>query len=273
MHGGAGLNRRAALRFLLVALCLATPLWATPAVAAEAQELTVFAAASLREVFQALALTFEKQHPNVKVGFNFAGSQDLRVQIAHGAKVDVFASADWKNMKLLANQGMVLSPAVFARNLPVVVVPKNNPAKVANFSDLPRVTHLVLGASETPIGAYTDAILAAAEKLHGKSFGEKVRASVRSRELNVRQVLTKVALGEADAGIVYKTDALTMPDKVQVIEIPSEINLVAEYPIAILSAAPHSDLARAFVKLVLSKEGQKALAAAGFSKVEPKGAK
>jgi molybdate transport system substrate-binding protein len=80
-------------------------------------------------------------------------------------------------------------------------------------------------------------------------------------------------LGEADAGIVYKTDALTMPDKVQIIEIPSEINLVAEYPIAILSAAPHSDLARAFVKLVLSKEGQKALAAAGFSKVEPKGAK
>jgi molybdate transport system substrate-binding protein len=96
---------------------------------------------------------------------------------------------------------------------------------------------------------------------------------VRSRELNVRQVLTKVALGEADAGIVYKTDALTIPDKVRIVEIPDRINPLAEYPIAILSAAPHSDLARAFVKLVLSKEGQATLVEAGFSKVEPPGAK
>jgi ABC-type Fe3+ transport system substrate-binding protein len=88
---------------------------------------------------------------------------------------------------------------------------------------------------------------------------------VRSRELNVRQVLTKVAMGEGDAGIVYKTDALTMPDKVQIIEIPSAINVVAEYPIAVLKAAPHADLARDFVKLVLSKEGEKVLTAAGFS--------
>jgi molybdate transport system substrate-binding protein len=96
---------------------------------------------------------------------------------------------------------------------------------------------------------------------------------VSSRELNVRQVLTKVALGEADAGIVYRTDALTMPNQVQIIGIPNEINVVTEYPIAVLSAAPHPDLARAFVKLVLSQVGQRTLAAAGFSKVEPQGAK
>jgi molybdate transport system substrate-binding protein len=257
----------------LVAACLALPLFATQARAAEAQELTVFAAASLREVFQSLAQTFEKQHPNVKVRFNFAGSQDLRMQIEHGAKADVFVSADWRHMKLPASLGTVLSPTVFARNLPVVVVPKNNPAKVLTFADLPRSTHLVLGASETPIGAYTETIFAAAEKLYGKAFGEKVRANVRSRELNVRQVLTKVALGEGDAGIVYKTDALTMPDKVQVIEIPATINVVAEYLIAALKDAPAADLARDFVKLVLSREGEKVLSAAGFNTAEQKAKK
>jgi molybdate transport system substrate-binding protein len=251
----------------MVAACLGAQTLATQT-RAESQELTVFAAASLRDVFQSLALTFEQQHPSLRVRFNFAGSQELRVQIEHGAKVDVFASADWKHMKLLAGQGAVALPAVFARNLPVVVVPKNNPAKVRNFADLPKATHLVLGAAETPIGAYTDAVLAAAERLHGKAFGEKVRGNIRSRELNVRLVLTKVAMGEADAGIVYRTDALSMPDKVEIIDIPSTINVVAEYPIAALKAAPEADLARDFVKLVLSREGQKVLAAAGFSTAE-----
>jgi molybdate transport system substrate-binding protein len=258
------MNRGALVRVFLGGVLLGSGIFAPTARAAEAQELTVFASASLREVFQSLALTFEKQHPNLKVRFNFAGSQDLRVQIEQGAKVDVFASADWKHMKSLAGQGMVAEPKVFARNLPVVVVPKNNPAKVQTFADLAKVTHLVVGAPEVPIGAYTETIFAAAEKLNGKAFADRVRANVRSRELNVRQVLTKVALGEGDAGIVYKTDALTMPDKVQVIEIPSAINVVAEYPIAALKAAPHAELAREFVKLVLSKEGEKVLTAAGF---------
>ena len=258
------MNRRAFVRVSLIVASVGTQVFSTQARAAEAQELTVFAAASLREVFQSIALTFEKQHPNLKVRFNFAGSQDLRVQIEQGAKVDVFASADWKHMKSLSTQGLVAEPKVFARNLPVVVVPKNNPAKVATFADLAKVTHLVVGAPEVPIGAYTETIFAAAEKLNGKAFADRVRANVRSRELNVRQVLTKVALGEGDAGIVYKTDALTMPDKVQVIEIPSAINVVAEYPIAALKAAPHAELAREFVKLVLSKEGDKVLTAAGF---------
>jgi molybdate transport system substrate-binding protein len=258
------MNRRAFLGLCLAA-CLATQVYAPRARAAEEQELVVFAAASLREVCQNLALTFEKQHPNLKVRFNFAGSQDLRVQIEHGAKADVFASADWKNMKSLAGQGLVAEPAVFARNLPVVVVPKNNPAKVTTFAELAKVTHLVVGAPEVPIGAYTETIFAAAEKLYGKAFGEKLRTNVRSHELNVRQVLTKVAMGEADAGIVYTTDALTMPDKVQIVDIPPTIDVVAEYPMAALKAAPHADLARDFVRLVLSKEGEKVLTSAGFS--------
>jgi molybdate transport system substrate-binding protein len=245
-------------------VCLAAPIFATPARSADRRELLVFAAASLREVFQRLALTFEKRHPGLDVRFNFAGSQDLRVQIEHGAEPDVFASADWRNMKPLVAQGTVAKPTVFARNLPVVVVPRNNPAKVATFTDLVKVTHLVVGAPEVPIGAYTETIFTAAEMLHGKAFGEKIRANVRSRELNVRQVLTKVAMGEADAGIVYKTDALTMPDKVRIVEIPSAINVSGEYPIAPLSATPHADLGRDFVNLVMSKEGEQVLTAAGF---------
>jgi molybdate transport system substrate-binding protein len=259
------MNRRTWLGLSLALAGLATPLLATPAREAENGELVVFAASSLHEVFQSIALAFERQHPNLKVRFSFAGSQELRVQVEHGAKADVFASADWKHIRLLASQDLVVEPAVFARNQPVVVVPMNNPAKVTTFVDLQKVTHLVVGAPEVPIGAYTEAIFAAAENLHGKAFGEKVRANVRSRELNVRQVLTKIALGEGDAGIVYTTDALTMPDKVQTIEIPASINMVAEYPIAVLKAAPRAGLARAFVKLVLSKEGEKLLTAAGFS--------
>jgi molybdate transport system substrate-binding protein len=267
------MNRRKMVLAGLVAACSIAPFFAVRARGGEAHELVVFAAASLREVFQSIALTFEKHHPNLKVRFNFAGSQDLRVQIEQGAKVDVFASADWKHMKLLTTQNLVSEPVIFARNLPVLVVPKNNPAQVRSFADLPKVTHLVVGAPEVPIGAYTETIFAAAEKLYGKAFHEKILARVRSRELSVRQVLTKVALGEADAGIVYKTDALTMPDKVQVIEIPNAINIITEYPIAVVTAAPHSDPARAFVKFVLSREGQKTLATAGFSRVEPKGTK
>ncbi|HEY5281866.1 MAG TPA: molybdate ABC transporter substrate-binding protein [Polyangia bacterium] len=262
------MNRRRFVRIGLVAACLAAPFQLPRARGGEAQELVVFAASSLHEVFQTIASVFEKRHPDLKVRFNFAGSQDLRVQIEHGAKADVFASADWKHMKSLASQGMVVEPAVFARNVPVVVVPKNNPAKVTTFADLAKVKHLVVGAPEVPIGAYTETIFAAAEKPFGKAFAEKVRANVRSRELNVRQVLTKVAMGEGDAGIVYKTDATTMPDKVLIIEIPTETNVVADYPVAVLKAAPHPDLARDFVKLVLSKEGEKVLAAAGFTTTE-----
>lgn len=262
--------------FILVAAVAACAIAQFPAMRAsgdEAKEIVVFAAASLREVLGTAATIFEKRRSNSKVRFNFGGSQDLRVQIEQGARADVFASADWKHMKLLTSKSMVVEPAVFARNQPVVVVPKNNPAKMRTFADLPKATHLVVGAAEVPIGAYTETIFTAAEKLYGKTFYDKVLARVRSRELNVRQVLTKVALGEADAGIVYKTDALTVPDKVQIIEIPSAINVVAEYPIAVLSAAPHPDLARAFVRLVLSKEGQGILAEAGFGKAGPQGVK
>jgi molybdate transport system substrate-binding protein len=226
---------------------------------AEEREITVFAAASLREVFEDLAKAFEAKS-GVKVLVNLAGSQELRTQIENGARADVFASADQKHVAALVKAKLAANPRVFARNTPVVIVPKDNPAKVRSFDQLPRAKKLVIGVPEVPIGTYTLEIL---EKT-GADFKQKVLANVASRELNVRQVLAKVSLGEADAGIVYRTDAMAGKDKVQIIEIPANVNVIAEYPVAVLSKAPQAAAARAFVDLLLSADGQKRLAAAGF---------
>jgi molybdate transport system substrate-binding protein len=235
------------------------------------KELVVFAAASLREVFEGLVPAFEASHPEAKVLLNLAGSQELRVQIEQGARVDVFASADLKHMGLLEKQGLVDRPSVFARNEPVIVVPKENPAGIRSLTDLPKSKRLVVGAPEVPIGAYTLRIFDAAGKKYGGDLRARLEASIVSRELNVRQVLAKVTLGEADAGVVYRTDARTAGDRVQVIAIPADLNVLAEYPIAVLGSAPEPALARAWVELVLSRKGQEALVAGGFSAARTKG--
>src|SRR5262245_35060432 len=228
--------------------------------AEDSRELTVFAAASLRESLQDLAETFEAKSPGVKVRLNLAGSQELRTQIENGAKADVFASADQKHMAALAKANLVGASKVFVRNTPVIIVPKGNPAKVGSFEQLPKAKKIVIGVPEVPIGTYTLEILEKA----GADFKQKVLANVASRELNVRQLLAKVTLGEADAAIVYRTDAIAGKDKVEVIEIPAKVNVIAEYPVAVLTKAPQAALARAFVDLLLSADGQKRFATAGF---------
>jgi molybdate transport system substrate-binding protein len=230
--------------------------------------LTVYAAASLRDAFGTLGTTFEQQHPGAKVQFNFAGSQELRTQIENGAPADVFASADEKHMDAVHKAGVVEAPKPFATNTPVIVVPADNPAKVASLEDLATVKRLVIGAKAVPIGIYTLQILEKARSQYGADFPARVEARVVSRELNVRQVLTKVSLGEADAGIVYRTDARSAGDKVRVIEIPAELNVVAEYPIATVTRAPNPDLARAWVMLVTGPAGQAVLKNAGFGGAE-----
>jgi molybdate transport system substrate-binding protein len=228
------------------------------------KELTVFAAASLKDAFEAVAPVFERAHPGSKVRLNLAGSQELRTQIEQGARADVFASADLKHMATLEKAGLVERPAVFARNEPVIVVPRGNPARILALVDLPKTRRLVVGAPEVPIGGYTVKIFDAAARKHGADLRAKLEASVVSRELNVRQVLAKVTLGEADAGIVYRTDAQSAKDKVEVIAIPAELNVIAEYPVAVVKASPQPALARAWVDLLLSAGGQRQLAAAGF---------
>jgi molybdate transport system substrate-binding protein len=236
----------------------------SPALAEDRAELVVFAAASLRESFEALVPVFENQHPGTRVRLNLAGSQELRTQVEQGAAADVFAAADPRNMAALARQGLVDAPEIFARNQPVIAVPRGNPAGIASLSDLRRTKRLVIGAPEVPIGGYTMKIFDAAARKYGPAFRSQLDAAVVSRELNVRQVLAKVTLGEADAAVVYRTDAQAARDKVDVIAIPADLNVQAEYPIAVVAASKHTSLARAWVQLVQSGEGQRRLTDQGF---------
>jgi molybdate transport system substrate-binding protein len=248
-----------------VLLALAGVLATATGASAATRELVVFEAASLKDVFAKLSQRFEKDNAGVKVITNAAGSQELRAQIEHGAAADVMASADRKHMDALASQGLVVAPSVFTCNEPVVVVRAALAPTIKTLADLPRAERIVVGVPEVPIGAYTLKILDKAAAKLGADFPKRVQAKVASRELNVRQVLAKVSLGEADAGVVYRSDAITARGKVEIVAIPPELNVVAEYPIAALEAAPHPDLARRFIDLVKSPEGAAALRDAGFS--------
>lgn len=228
------------------------------------QTLMVFAASSLREAFQALVPVFEARHPEVKVTLNFAGSQELRAQIEQGAPADVFASADLRHMDALVQAKRVEAPERFAQNEPVLVVARENAASVTGLADLPKLERIVLGASEVPIGRYAEQILDRAGGTLGKDFRKKVEAKVVSRELNVRQVLAKVSLGEAQAAIVYRSDAKTVADKLETRAIPADLNVIADYPIAVVADTKQSALARDWVALVRGPEGRSALESAGL---------
>lgn len=233
--------------------------------AGSTRQLTVFAAASLREAFGEIGAAFEREHPGTHIVFSFAGSQELRLQLEHGAPADVFASADQRQALALRSQRLVLEPRTFARNGLVLVVPRQNPAQLSSLRDLPRAKKIVLAAVEVPIGAYTAKALDAAAREYGAAFAQAVQANVVSRELNVRQVLAKVELGEADAGIVYRSDAQAAAGRVEAIAIPRAFDQVAEYPIAIVAAAREPQLAALFVEAVLSQAGQAVLQRRGFA--------
>jgi molybdate transport system substrate-binding protein len=227
-------------------------------------DVVVFAAASLREVCTALQGPFENVHPGVHLRFNFAGSQELRTQLVQGASADVFISADTRQMSEAAEAGLVEAAQPLCTNSPVVVVPKSNPSGLRRFEDLPNVKRLVIGTAEVPIGRYTLEVLDKANAGLGSDFRARVEAKVVSRELNVKQVLAKVSLGEADAGIVYASDAASAASQVQVVPIPQAFNVVAHYPMAVVRRAPHPKAAAAYVQFLLSAEARAAFARDGF---------
>lgn len=233
-------------------------------IASRARELVLFEAASLKDAFARLATTFAEENAGVKVITNAAGSQELRSQIEQGAAADVFASADRKQMDALVAAGLVMPPSIVACNELVVVVRPALAATVTTLADLPKVGRIVVGAPAVPVGSYTQQFLSKAAAKLGADFARRVEARIVSRELNVRQVLAKVLLGEADAGVVYRSDAATARGKVAVLAIPKELNIVAEYPIAILTAAPHAELGRRWIELARSPAGGAALRDAGF---------
>ena len=224
-------------------------------------KLTVFAAASLTESFNEIAAVFEAFHPGVDVSFNFAGSNTLRAQIEQGARADVFASANTKEMNALISDDLADTPQIFLSNRLVIITPADNPANVSTVNDLSRPgLKLVMAAEEVPVGRYSRQMLDNVNM----DFKEQVLANVVSNENSVKQVVAKVQLGEADAGIVYASDAVTASE-LPVIEIPPEWNVLAEYPIAALKDAPQPELAAEFVAFVLSLEGQAILRKWGFS--------
>jgi molybdate transport system substrate-binding protein len=204
------------------------------------------------------------------VAFNFGGSQNLRTQLEQGAVADVFAPASRKEMDAALAAGLVASGAaqVFLTNQLVVILPKDNPAGIETLGDLARPgLKLTLAAEDVPVGGYSREALEKLETQYGAEFKDRVLANVVSHEDNVKQIVAKVRLGEADAGIVYGSDAVAAPE-LKTLAIPDEFNVTADYPLAVLAQAPHPDLARAFVDYVLSSDGQAILKKWGFTPVK-----
>jgi molybdate transport system substrate-binding protein len=231
--------------------------------------LTVLAASSLTDAFGELATTFQEQNPGTKVTTSFGGSSELLTQIEQGAPADIFASADEAKMDTAVQDDLVNEPQTFARNRPVIIVPKDHPAGIHGLQDLAKSgTKLVLAQDGVPIAEYAKKILANANSEYGGDFEQQVMNNIVSREANVRTSANRVSLGEADATFVYITDVTPdIEDQVEVIELPKDLNVIATYPIAALKEASNPELAQQWIDLILSDEGQSLLEEYGFERV------
>lgn len=237
--------------------------------------LTVFAAASLTDAFTEAGQTFTEANPEANVTFSFAGSQELATQISEGAPADIFASANQKQMDAAIASGRinVADQQMFVQNRLVVIVPDDNLAGINTLDDLAQEgVQLVFAAAEVPVGQYTlDFLTKATESGEfADGYQDAVLANVVSYEQNVRAILTKISLGEGDAGVVYTSDVIgTEAENVTVLEIPDDLNTIAQYPIAPLNDSENEDAAAAFINFILSTEGQAILAKYGFIPLTP----
>jgi molybdate transport system substrate-binding protein len=230
----------------------------TSSTTAAGGKLIVFAAASLKKSFTDIGEQFKTDNPGSDIEFNFAGSSDLVTQLTQGAPGDVFASADTKNMDKAAQAGLLAGdPVNFASNTLTIVVAPGNPKKIASFKDLTQPgLSVIVCAPQVPCGSATQKV----EKASG------VQLNPVSEESQVTDVLTKVTSGQADAGLVYVTDAQGAGNKVTAVAFPEAAGAVNTYPIAVLNQAKNSELARRFIDAVTGEAGQKVLSAAGFAK-------
>ncbi len=245
----------------------AAPAIATPA--GSPATLTVLAAASLTDSFKEIGGAFEHANPGVKVSFSFAGSQALRTQIQQGARADIFASADSNNMDpLKADNLLANAPQVFTRNVLTVIVPRANPGGLKQLKDLSKPgLKLIVADTGVPAGNYTLQVLdkLSADPAYGTDFKRQVLANVVSKETDVKAVVSKVSLGEADGGVAYTTDARAAADKLSTISIPDQYNVIATYPIAVLKTSANIMLAQKLVDFILGADGQAVLNKYGFS--------
>jgi molybdate transport system substrate-binding protein len=221
-------------------------------------KIMVFAAASLKKSFTDIGEQFKTENPGASVEFSFAGSSDLVTQLTQGAEADVFASADAKNMDKAAQAGLLAgNPVNFASNTLTIAVAPGNPKKIASFKDLTQQgLNVIVCAPQVPCGSATQKV----EQATG------VKLNPVSEESSVTDVLNKVTTGQADAGLVYVTDALGVGDKVATVPFPEAAGAVNTYPIAVLKGSKNPALAHKFVDLVTGEAGQKVLNAAGFAK-------
>jgi len=217
----------------------------------------VFAAASLKEAFTKIGAQFEAAHPGTTVVFNFGPSSGLATQINQGAPADVYASASTKTMSQVVDHGQATSPRDFASNEMAIAVPVKNPAGITRLSDLADSgVKVALCQDAVPCGVSAAKVFTNA----------RLTVIPVTQEVDVKAVLTKVTLGEVDAGVVYVTDVRAAGAKVKGIEIPAAVNAFTTYPIASLTKAPHKATARAFTDYVLSAKGTSVLSAAGFAR-------
>jgi molybdate transport system substrate-binding protein len=223
---------------------------------------TILAASSLTDAFGQLGKTFEKQNPGTTVKQSFGASSDLLAQIQQGAPADVLASAAEEEMNTAVKDNLVQgTPEVFVKNREVIMVPKDNPANINRLKDMSKPNiKLVLAAKDVPAADYAVEILGKANKVYGPDFEQKVLSNVVSREADVRASVNRVVVGDADATFGYKSDYTPdIRDKVKVIQIPPKLNIIATYPIAALKDAKDPALAKKWVDLVTSSEGQRVL--------------
>ena len=238
----------------------------------QVRTLHVFAAASLTEAFGEIGKKLEARQPGLRVRFNFAGSQQLAIQLEQGATAEVFASADERWMTYVKERELLIGePVEFARNHLVVIVPKTNPARIKKLQDLARPgVKMVLAADAVPVGRYSRQALQAMSRdpAFGSDYSARVLRNLASEEENVRSVVGKVQLGEADAGIVYRSDVTpSLARFITLFPLTGEADIVASYPIATLKSGAAAELGQVFVDLVLSEEGQKVLQSRGLTPV------
>ena len=235
----------------------------TATTAAAVTTLNVFAAASLKESFNVIAAKYTRAHPNITIKLNFAGSQILEQQIASGAPADVFASADQTNMQKAVDAGLVGNSQVFVKNRLTVIIPAANPGNINTLKDLSRKgVKIDIGAPAVPAGKYSLQVLAkmAQSSNYGPAYENAVKANFVSQETDVKAVVNKVQLGEVDAGFVYVTDVTAaVSNKIKMIDIPDNFNVIAQYPIAVTKSSVHSSDAQAFVQYILAPQGQAVL--------------
>jgi molybdate transport system substrate-binding protein len=259
----ANLNRRAGLHVapITLALSLAACSAAQPVSGAATSgrptgSITVLAASSLTNAFDTIDATFQKAHPGATVTVSYGASSALATQIALGAPADVFASASQTNMNAVTAAGAAATPTPFAKNVMEVVVPAGNPAHLTALADLARPgVKVALCQAEVPCGATAAKVFTNAH----------LTVTPVTLEADVKSTLAKVTLGEVDAAVVYVTDVLAAGGKVTGIEIPADVNASTAYLIAVLKDSKNAALAQAYVAYILSAEGQKVLADAGFA--------